>query len=651
MTILQNMNSPKEDRVTFFSKEDMSIGINLSLAEPILRNFDVNNNFDLNDIIELYHIKQYIDNDLFLSKWSEDEINQFKEKNKNIWKIVSSFLIDIKNDNFLALFDTIYTGYQPAFWSLTEKLEIFKKISKDTFKVVLKRPHLWIREILHQKNLVNFYGSEIRDFLLATNDSAELMLSQYEEHHNRDCPELFFPRCLKSNDIELIISKYIDSQDPNINYLRLITRSRDNTLKLSPHTRLKAKRVTKKKNDEILEKGTSWIVGNEVSLSDVQDEPIKVTWENNIQKISYSKKWIDNQNDDVSLIHNFSLLFDYTDIFGCITLISKKIELDVLEGLMMRSKNDYLAGMAFTLKSNLSHLQLFLYTQYLLRINRNIEGVLSAFVTNYLMERFSLKDFVINFPSKNTSYLEKNRLMVPEIESILKQYKIFVEEGLIEHELLRLNSKSIVFREIPSLNNKKYAYGVGDEFLKLEFIFFSDQSMLSYVGTNKGQYNNFYELLNKEDVCLTDFKIYQISTVEYLIQKGYLMIDSEGFIRIKEKIILFIIGNLSKNEVVSYWHFSKSIRSVIEKMEVEGLLEFRNSLFSELESKYFNYYLNKFDFTNGLDLRNKYAHGTNANSEDEQKNDYFILLKLLILIVLKIEDDLLIYEGCKQLEN
>ena len=131
----------------------------------------------------------------------------------------------------------------------------------------------------------------------------------------------------------------------------------------------------------------------------------------------------------------------------------------------------------------------FIYSHYLKQKEKSIEGILHSFVNSYLIETFNLKYFRINFPSENTSYLEKVRLIVPEIESILKQYKIFVEEGVIDHELLQLSSQSIVYGEIPSLSDKKYVYGLGNEFLKLKYYFFSDQSMLFYIEPFKEKYN------------------------------------------------------------------------------------------------------------------------------------------------------------------
>ena len=70
-----------------------------------------------------------------------------------------------------------------------------------------------------------------------------------------------------------------------------------------------------------------------------------------------------------------------------------------------------------------------------------------------------------------------------------------------------------------------------------------------------------------------------------------------------------------------------------------GDLRLGSTLFTEPEQAYLNYILNKAEFSNGLDLRNKYIHSTYSKKEDEQKTDYITLLKLMVLIVTKINDE------------
>lgn len=61
------------------------------------------------------------------------------------------------------------------------------------------------------------------------------------------------------------------------------------------------------------------------------------------------------------------------------------------------------------------------------------------------------------------------------------------------------------------------------------------------------------------------------------------------------------------------------------------------------EYEYFDYYLNKATFNNGTDLRNMYLHGSQPNRPEDERihmNNYWIILKLFVLCVLKISDDI-----------
>ena len=50
-----------------------------------------------------------------------------------------------------------------------------------------------------------------------------------------------------------------------------------------------------------------------------------------------------------------------------------------------------------------------------------------------------------------------------------------------------------------------------------------------------------------------------------------------------------------------------------------------DTLFSGQEQNYLNYVLNKSEFSNGLDLRNKYAHNTGSLDEAVQSQNYLEL--------------------------
>lgn len=635
------MSHKRENRVEFFSKEDLMCTYMLSLAEPILRNFDETHSYSLADIVELYQIKLYIDNEIFLSVWTQEDKLNFRKTVEKMWKVITHFWIQINDDNIKEHYDNLENGYQRTFWALVEKLKTYDHVSEKTFKGILFTENIWIREVLHQKKLTKYYSKIIRDYLLDNDKSAELLLTQFEERHLTKHSDLYFPDCLTIEDKETIILKYVNSHDPNLTYIRLIVNSRDtHYLKLSSQTRLKAIKIEREKNDEVLKSGSVVEKGIQVSFSEDQIIPVKIKYEGNLRKISYSIQWIEKNKDSYSLFHVFSSLFKFIDIHGLITLISKIQELDVLESVLMQSKNDYSAGFIFEMKNKRSHMEMFLFSNYLKKSNNSIETVISNYIKECFVDFFGLSNFRIKFPSETSSNLEKVRMIAPEFESILKQYKLFTLDGNIDHDLLEINSVPLQFKEIPSLVNKKYAYSFGNEILNLQYSFFSDQSMLYYVRPFQTKYRNLFSLLSTENVCFNNFENYQKPCIEKFITDGYLKINSEGFIKIQNYSLLFIVGKLYFDEVVSYWNFPPEVRLVIDDMYRTGMVRFGDTLFSEPEQKYFNYFLNKSEFTNGLDLRNRYLHGSNKDSDIEHKNSYLLYLKLFVLALLKIEDDI-----------
>jgi len=631
------------NRVIFYSIQDLSKDRNLQNAESLIEKFDSKNLYDINDILELYQIKLYFDNELYRSVWSEETKENYLRTVNSFWETITSFFLKINSKNISVHFDSTDYQYYDSFWTLISQLSIHKNISSDSLKEILKNSRFHIRQLLKQKNIVNHFSRIIKDFLMDSTESAELLLSQFEEDYIlSEKPKLFFPTSLKDSDKESMILNYLDLPNANLNYVKLVVNSR--TLKLSDKTKLKAKRLEKKQNDDFFKKeaGTSHRVQG--SLSKDQDEPYKLKNKNGQFTHSYSEKWLNVTKSNDNIFRNFSYLFRYINAQGCIELVSKNHEIESLERVFMRSKNEYLISFKFHGKSLLSHIQLALYLHYLQENKISLENVLSHQVIEVLNERFEIKGLTISFASENASPLEKIRFIAPELEFLIKQYQCYVEEGFIDFDLIKISSSQLHLSKVKSKLNKKYVYGQGEEYLRLNYYFFSNSSMLYYIEPFKEKYRSFYQLLTNENIGYEDFQDFQKGDIDYLISNSYLYKDKDGFLRIKNQELVFVIGKLHYEDVLNFWHYSEQIRNEILEMEKKEMVKFENTLFTIEERKYLNYYLNKKEFSNGMDLRNKYLHGTNSSSEDEQQNDYQILLKLIILIIYKIKDDLNLYE-------
>jgi hypothetical protein len=100
---------------------------------------------------------------------------------------------------------------------------------------------------------------------------------------------------------------------------------------------------------------------------------------------------------------------------------------------------------------------------------------------------------------------------------------------------------------------------------------------------------------------------------------------------------MIIVGEDNENQ-------RKEVYNLVNK----GLLKFESSLFSKPEQDYLNYCLNKLEFINSLDLRNMYGHGTQPlGDENVHYSNYIRFLKLFILMIIKINDELCVKDDLK----
>lgn len=650
------MHGSDLNRIVFYSKEDMASGHQLRKGELILRAEIKSEYNDINEVLELYNVKKYIDAELFLNEWTSEDILVFKNKATEFGKIIGRFMSQINDLNIIDLYNKTLRNYINSFWELVNNQNVFKRISKENFqKILLDESHL-IYTILIHKNVVDRYNVIIKDFLLTYPKSAEILLSIYEVKDDLKKNQKTLPKSLTTVNKETIILNYLNSRETNLNYVELIQNLRNkNDFKISDKTRLKAKRLLKRETDKLFANQQGMKYGVTISfpenLPKIKDGFVD---DNLIANYSYSLDFIKKNKSPYQLFLNFKYLFEYLDNQNRINLVSKRSEMGVIERIIgVHSQNEYRGGTSFSLSQITSYSQIFIYSQVLQNLNNSLEDILHLVFTNAFQERYS---FAVNsrfsIPTA-TSHFEKVRLLAPEFESALKQFKLYVEDGSIDFELLQISSSPSTIKDIPSLNSKKYIYlnEINEVMVGCSKIFFSDQTHLAYVEPFKDdKYSTFFDLLANEEVKFTNYEEHQKPRLNYLIKNGFIRIDKNDFIQIVNPARVLIIKDLYENEVGSYYHYPIDFQQEAQRMAAENIINFESSLFSKTEQAYFNYFLNKSEFTNGLDLRNSYLHGTQADPNEIEKHEYayFTYLKLIFLAFLKIDDDLSIYRAAKK---
>lgn len=274
-------------------------------------------------------------------------------------------------------------------------------------------------------------------------------------------------------------------------------------------------------------------------------------------------------------------------------------------------------------------------------LGKNLEKIISDFFKEYLKNEFGINNFLFSMPSEGSTYLEKCRTITPEMESILNQFTLLVTEKSIDHALLQIDTEQIVFENIPSMLEKKYVIGCGDDFEIAIFNLFSDQCTLHYVPRIKTTYKNFVQLIMCEDIYKSDYAEPNLSRLNCLFENNLIRFSETDLIIASPSV--YILSDLYLNEAISYWHYSESWKKIVDDLERQGFLKYEKTLLSKPERDLFNYILNQKIFSDSLHLRNSYLHGNQMGVDGEDtihKENYMTFLVLLVCIIIKINDEL-----------
>ena len=291
--------------------------------------------------------------------------------------------------------------------------------------------------------------------LLSNLMNAEAILSKYLKED-----DLILPPSLTETQILSLIEEYIDSPQVNINVLRkIITFPAGQGLNIPDKIRLHAKRKAKNEEERIFNEGTGIESGVIITYPKNQDEAILVNMDGRTADIKVSRNWIEENLDYPTLWNNFIYVYNFVDDKMRLEFDSKRSEMSALESVIQpNGEHLYNASFSFGFKEMLSNAEIYSYAKVLSTLGVRLEEMVEWFFNVYLKEEFLINDFIVKMPSKDASYFEKCRTILPEIDRIFKQYNLLTEEGMIDQELIQMSSSSVKNKDIKSFNEKKYVF-------------------------------------------------------------------------------------------------------------------------------------------------------------------------------------------------
>ena len=136
--------------------------------------------------------------------------------------------------------------------------------------------------------------------------------------------------------------------------------------------------------------------------------------------------------------------------------------------------------------------------------------------------------------------------------------------------------------------------GKPDELYRLFYLFFSDQSMLTFVEPFKeDQYISFFKQLSEQDgkIPYDNYQNYQLRDIDYLIEKGYLSKGDDGMLFVEKPMEISILKHFYEYSSCPAHIYGEYEKGLLHEMEKKGWIEKDDHLLSVEERNYFDYYM------------------------------------------------------------
>lgn len=636
----------KSERIKAYDRTDLAFKIYYDESIAYIKQFP-NGKIckNINDVLEEYNIVKIIER-AEIKTADLDNIESWIQKIKSA---CFRYFKEIHDSNIIEEYSRVNCLYFDDFWEMFEKGRVYEQISSDLIERILTMENgNALFYILQNRKIVEKYNVQLREYMLAHPKSAEILIKKFIEKSDSFQPIFYIPSTLKTNEYELILQKYIESETVKWNYLDVLSKAKSTReFPVSDRFKYKCKKRMEELGKTIFKKDQEIISSITVEIKPLTsicatdlDNPLDV-------KIGYDSNWLNKFTDFSTILNNFIHVFEVTDYMGRLDFVKQKCDEGSLSYFIgVHGKYEYRMEPSQQHRLTKSLISLQAYYNFLKQRGINLIDVFVWFFENYLPNEFNVTGFTFNVSVEGKSILELIKLMFIELDEILRKYCLYVTDGFINQELFEISSSPITIGQIPSILEKKYLYIKSEDLKNMLFWIFSASSGLTSIardtpkGNNFIHENNFYSLVRKNPIYYNDFFQRPRAIVNVLKDKGVLQIEDDGKISLNE-MKCQVLKQLYEYRVLNFYCLKKDtrIKAYIEELLQNGELEYKDTLFSEPEADFFNYILNKSKYSDGLDLRNRYIHGSYSKDERKQEWDYLIVLLVVVSVILKINEE------------
>lgn len=634
--------------IKFYSQYDLSLSTNYERALKDVDKFTSTDLASLEDVCRWYNIQLIFDTVKMLLLTEDAEFTSHYEKVKQVVKLIGKFVNSLDPNNLQKEYERLHREYREDFWQIFEKYDN-NKLSQTIIPILDTFPGD-IDYVLRCKGIVKSYDRELSTWIKEHPQTVELLLPYYSQYQRETEKKIYIPRLLTKEDNQKLIDSYLESGKTEGNILQLIQFFQDTSeLSVTPDQKLKAKRINKERLEALFTSDSdsgicsSYTVGYDMTPD---ADPVKYSMKGLDLEIMFGGEFLLSLNDS-DKIKVCKLLFGWVDSQDRITLLANRHNDTILEKInTSKSSKIYPVNMSFNQSSNLSLALLISYNQFLReKASVSIEELCKKFYEDYFQKEYGFKGISLNIPVQEENIINRCRSLCSEIESVAKQYHLYVTKGEVDPELLALQ-RPVKYGEISSLLQPHYVVAKEDSKLiqYSGYLMDSDQSPLYTMGREDNDLSNqsFIERLKAGPISRASGLEYMQQHIQWLIDLGLISVDRSGDLYLDDLQKIEIILELYRHGFITEPSYTADRQEFLMKLIDSGDVMEDYHLLSPQEVRYYNYYLNADSCTNGYNLRNLYLHGTPPahSREIEYEYDYNHLLRLLIILLLKIDTDL-----------
>lgn len=585
---------------------------------------------EINNLIETYLILKLIR--------KENEFSKFKH-------LISKFHNDISTNFPISIFeidyDSIYIFYKDIFWELVLSVGKINKDDAAQFESYIKKYNIQIMTLKNVTTLIDLFPQVIKENFLSVSRNIEFFLNNQSGKYIDSNNGLFIKLGITNEEINNLAREYCQTDSINPNYLQSIVEYKKlSKYEFDDEVKLLAKRASEEFWDRHFETNGGMYYSQSVSISPLELEQLYVCESNGI---IINKIILDEHHDFPTLLNNYIYIFDFFNYETGLPWLVANDEIFSFTRLFSPKSNAHFEDYDSHLKNSYG-LLFYAYFDYLKKNDIDIEEIINWYFNIYLETELNIKGFHFHASNKESSYYERGKSIICEMDSILDQYELFFRHREIDQGLLEIKSKASSYASLKSFNEKKFIkLNNTSNNSALFSALFSDQSTLSFISSKK-EHKTFFKHIN-EGVKISDFDEYQIKQISILIEKNLIKLSNDviEFTNFREINILY---ELWKSGTYCLYYKDELTLNIVENLCERGYCEYSNKLFSELEASYLSHILDDKKYGNGLKIRNKFSHGKfSYKSEEEHQKNYLELLQIVIFYVIRINDELEFYKS------